>query len=134
MKKLLIAAFAVSMFGCQSNPQNTLPVQLDTQVQQGYLSGAWRSDSDPRWNGPFAIDIADTQDGANFDGALSFGGSSCPGWKPFRGVVQADGSVVLRSDLGVPCGNVVVSGRYAGGAFDGTYKAEYPDFGTVKLK
>ena len=132
--QLFPVAIATFVFGCQSNPKSSLPTQLDAEVQQGYLSGAWRSDSDPRWNGGLSINIEDTTPGPTFDGTLAFGGSSCPGWKPFTGAVETDGSVTLRSDLGIPCGNVVVSGRYTDGTFAGSYNAEYPDHGTVKLK
>lgn len=125
------------LFGCQTGPTKSThpePIFITQDQQQGFLKGRWVSKVSSRWSGTLKLAINASKGSPEFGGEIHFGESACATWRPFTGTVASDGTITIKSDLGGGCGNAVVQGRLEGGVLVGTYEAEYPDNGTVKLK
>ena len=123
--------------GCQTAPTKSAsaePTVLTPSQQQGSLKGRWTSQVSSRWSGTLKISIDANEGSPDFKGQIQFGESSCTQWKSFTGTVSGDNNVTLESDLGFPCGKVVVTGEFQGGKLVGSYRAEYPDNGKIEAR
>ena len=136
--RLLAPVIAATLvIGCQTAQEKTasaLPTIMTSDQQQGLLKGRWTSEVSSRWSGTLKIAIQANQGSPDFTGQLQFGESSCIQWKPFVGSISADNTVTIESDLGAPCGKVMVTGKYQGAQLDGSYRAEYPDNGKIQVR
>lgn len=131
---LTLVIAAAPLIGCQTAQEKTAssaPTILTADQQQGFLTGRWTSEVSARWSGTLKIAIDANQGSPDFTGQIQFGESSCIQWKPFTGSVSANNTVTIESDLGAPCGKVVVKAKHQGGQLSGSYSAEYPDNGKI---
>lgn len=117
----------------KSQPVPSAETVLSHQKQSGTLSGRWVSSDFVGVSGQLKIEM-DQSEGSDFIGKMVFWQSSCPWWKPLTGSVSEAGLVTMTADLGGKCGRLTVQGTYNEGIFIGTYTAEYPDKGEVRLQ
>ena len=95
------------------------------------LYGHWSSARYPGAGGDIKLgDIATSADGA-FVGRVFFTGSPCAVWANFSGRLYGD-TAVLSMYVG-NCGLDEVTLQRRGGGWVGTYRAQYPDEGTVVM-
>jgi hypothetical protein len=95
------------------------------------LYGHWSSARYPGAGGDLKLsDIAVSADGA-FVGRVFFTGSPCAVWANFSGRIYGD-TAVLSMYVG-NCGLDEVTLHRQGPGWTGTYRAQYPDEGTVEM-
>jgi hypothetical protein len=95
------------------------------------LKGTWWSSVDSRWGGALKIALAPGHDG-QLSGTVHFYNSGCPRETPFQGLKEGD-KLVLVAQLGTPCGRVRLVLVPDEDGYRGSYEAEFPDRGSVRV-
>lgn len=137
---LLVTLCAVSLIGCQtagdvrtSNVGDPQKASITKTTQFGELSGQWKSKVNSSWGGGLNIYIEPNKSSSVFKGKLIFSQSGCPWKTPFDGTVSESGTITLKANPGGKCGKIAINGTFKDGILTGTYKADYPDNGTISL-
>lgn len=102
-----------------------------TIILPAHMNGGWDSDVGP-WGGDFSIRNHKSS-GSSFEGEVQFASSDCDGFYYFEGIVNTNGTLTLKTDLGPPCDKVTISLTKTSNGWAGTYTADYPDNGSVSL-
>jgi hypothetical protein len=140
----IVGAIIIAMLvsACQTAAvQPDQPIEVaQTSIELGGAwktsgSGTWKSKKYPQAGGGLQVEFVQKVAGSPLVGSVTFLRSSCPDEKPFDNVVvAADGKITMKVNLGGPCKEVEIVGKIHGKRFVGTYKAGYPDNGTVELQ
>jgi len=127
VKTLLNAiTVAVLIAGCAST-------QAGKDSDTGALNGWWRSSVNSSWGGALTVTMTPPAN-SRFSGTALFYNSACPWQTQFDGTIQEDGKITFTVNLGGRCGQVVVELTPHGDGYTGTYRADFPDNGSVTLQ